>query len=84
MAIAIGFAFTNAALCPAQNLPGTQPLVQDGDLAAQMVAGIGRYLDRELDASVTARAGRWQADFSSREAYAVSYTHLTLPTNREV
>jgi len=35
-------------LLTGQPLPGTQPLVMDGDLAAQMVEGIHRYLDREL------------------------------------
>src|SRR5581483_2360681 len=32
----------------AQPLPGTNPLKRDGDLATQMVAGIDRYLMREL------------------------------------
>ena len=33
----------------AEELPGTKPLTMQGDLAAQMVAGIDRYLMRELD-----------------------------------
>ena len=31
-------------------LPNTKPLTEDGDLAAKMVAGIHKYLDRELAA----------------------------------
>lgn len=53
-------------------LDGTAPLTQEGDLAAQMVAGIGRYLDRELDGSVQKRAAHWRRDLSSPEAYARS------------
>lgn len=51
-----------------QALPGTRPLTRDGDLAAQMVAGIDRYLQRELQASVAQRAARWTLDLSSPEA----------------
>ena len=32
-------------------LPGTAALSLEGDVAAQMIAGIHRYLDRELDAA---------------------------------
>ncbi|MSS71761.1 MAG: hypothetical protein EXS64_09755 [Candidatus Latescibacteria bacterium] len=53
----------------AQPLPGTKPLATEGDLAAQMVAGMGRFLMRETDASVGQRASHWQRDLSSPEAY---------------
>src|SRR5262249_4674106 len=43
-----------------------------GDLAAQMVAGIDKYLTRELAASVAKRKQFWKQDFSSPEAYARS------------
>jgi dienelactone hydrolase len=56
----------------AAGLDGTAPLTQEGDLAAQMVAGIGRYLDRELDTSVAKRAAFWRRDLASPEAYARS------------
>ena len=36
-------------------LPGTRPLVAEGDLAAQMVAGIDRFLMRELADSAAKR-----------------------------
>ncbi len=35
----------------ASRLPGTAALTREGDVAAQMIAGIHRYLDRELDAA---------------------------------
>lgn len=41
--------FTIAGLAQeTRPLPGTGPLTESGDLSAQMVAGIGRYLDREI------------------------------------
>ena len=56
----------------AEPLPGTQPLTVEGDLAAQMVAGIDRYLDRELAASAR-RTGRRSGSLTSpRRAYAKS------------
>jgi dienelactone hydrolase len=56
----------------AQTLPGTKPLTMQGDLAAQMVAGIDKYLDRELAASVEKRKDHWKPDFSSADAYLKS------------
>ena len=56
----------------AQPLPGTEPLTMEGDLAAQMVAGMDRFLMRETDASVGQRASHWQRDLSSHETYARS------------
>lgn len=41
-------------------LPGTQLLTSSGDLAAQMVGGIDRYLDRELAALPAKRDAAWQ------------------------
>ena len=52
-----------------QALPNTQPLTLTGDLSAQMVAGIDRFLMQELDRSVEERQQFWQRDFSSVEAY---------------
>jgi dienelactone hydrolase len=56
----------------ADALPNTQPLTDDGDLAAKMVEGIGKYLDREIAASVEQRAAFWKPDFSSLVAYRKS------------
>ena len=53
-------------------LPGTAPLTLQGDLAAQMVAGIDRFLARQLEAVVGRRPGRWQRDVASHEAYETS------------
>lgn len=53
-------------------LPGTLPLTMSGDLSAQMVAGIDKFLMREIDQSVSAREKLWHRDFSSREAYEKS------------
>ena len=41
----------------ARPLPGTAPLTLQGDLAAQMVAGIDRFLARQLQAVVDRRPG---------------------------
>ncbi len=53
-------------------LPGTEPLTLQGDLSAQMVAGIDAFLLKETEKSVAARAAFWKRDFSSREAYEKS------------
>ena len=53
-------------------LPGTELLMMQGDLAAQMVAGIDRFLMREIDRSVEERNKLWHRDFSSPDAYQKS------------
>jgi dienelactone hydrolase len=47
----------------------TEPLLLEGDLAAQMVDGVDRFLLRELDQSVERRASYWNFDSSSPSAY---------------
>ncbi len=54
---------------PGEPLAGTKPLTMEGDIAAQMVAGIDKFLLREIDLSVERRAKHWKRDFSSSEAY---------------
>jgi dienelactone hydrolase len=61
-----------SAVKSADPLPGTQPLTDTGDLAAKMVAGMHKYLDRELAAAPRERQNRWKIDRSSEEAYAKS------------
>ena len=56
----------------AEPLSNTQPLDDKDDLAMKMVAGIDKYLMRELAASVEKRKAHWNPDFSSPEAYAKS------------
>ncbi len=50
-------------------LSNTQPLTLTGDLSAQMVAGIDRFLTAETNRSIGERQRLWQRDFSSVEAY---------------
>jgi dienelactone hydrolase len=52
----------------AEPLAGTEPLHNANDLSTQMVAGIGRYLDREAAAAVAARLERWKAPGLEAEA----------------
>src|SRR5438045_5387573 len=60
------------------NLAGTALLTAQGDLSAQMVAGIDRFLMREIEQSISNRPAFWQRDFSSPSAYEHS-----IETNRE-
>src|SRR6185295_16939950 len=53
-------------------LPGTQPLALQGDLSAQMVEGIDKFLLREIERSTEQRPRFWTRNFSSREAYEIS------------
>src|SRR6186997_1350394 len=50
-----------AVAAHAEPLPGTKPLENPDDLSVQMVAGIGRYLDRETAHAAEARLQRWKA-----------------------
>jgi len=43
-------------------LANTKPLTEDGDLAAKMVQGIHKYLDREIAASPKNRDAMWKAE----------------------
>ena len=58
-----------AAEKPGEPLAGTKPLTMEGDIAAQMVAGIDKFLLREIELSVERREKHWKRDFSSPEAY---------------
>ncbi|MEY2408135.1 MAG: hypothetical protein QOF48_805 [Verrucomicrobiota bacterium] len=53
-------------------LPGTKPLVAQGDLSAQMIAGIDKFLLGEIDRAAARRTNFWRRDFSSRGAYETS------------
>ena len=53
-------------------LPGTERLTMEGDIASHLVAGVDRFLLREIDASVAKRAGYFRRDFSAPEAYDAS------------
>lgn len=60
------------SIATAEQLAGTKPLTQEGDLAAQLVAGVDKFLLREIDKSVERRAKHWKYDFTSAEAYQES------------
>ncbi|APW60970.1 hypothetical protein [Paludisphaera borealis] len=53
-------------------LPGTAPLMLEGDIAASLVDGVDRFLLRKTAESVARRAGGWKRDFSSHAAYEKS------------
>jgi dienelactone hydrolase len=53
----------------ADPLPETKPLDRQGDLAVQMVAGIDKYLMRELHDAPKRRSQFWSPDYSSEKAY---------------
>jgi dienelactone hydrolase len=53
-------------------LPGTESLRASGDLASELVAGVDRFLLKEIDLSDAGRARHWRRDFSSPQAYNAS------------
>lgn len=59
-------------LAAQEALPGTSPLAMTGDLAAAMVDGMHRFLDRETAAALQNRERYWHRDYTSRAAYEKS------------
>ena len=55
-------------------LPGTKPLTAEGDVAAQMVDGINRFLETATAASVEKRSTLWKRDYKSAQSYEQSVT----------
>jgi dienelactone hydrolase len=53
-------------------LAGTRPLTGSGDIASELVAGVDRFLLKQIRESTTQRARYWRRDFSSPEAYSES------------
>jgi dienelactone hydrolase len=62
----------SAAADPVVPLPGTAPLTTEGDLTDQLVAGVDRFLLKQIDQSVGRRARHWHRDLSSRDKYETS------------
>jgi len=60
------------AASAAELLPGTQPLTLQGDIASNLVAGVDRFLLREIELSVARRAAFWRRDLSSPSNYTAS------------
>src|SRR5205814_6634627 len=50
-------------------LPKTEALTTKGDIASELVAGVDRFLLKQIEKSVEDRAKFWKRDFSSPEAY---------------
>src|SRR5260221_746421 len=59
------------------HLANTRLLAEPGDIASNLVAGVDRFLLRELDRSQERRGRYWHRDYSSVEAYS-----LSVETNR--
>ena len=53
-------------------LPGTKPLTWRGDIASRLVAGVDKFLLREIDRAAAERDKHWKRDLSSHRAYARS------------
>jgi dienelactone hydrolase len=53
-------------------LPGTLPLSMTGDIAGELVAGVDRFLLKQLDLSTARREKYWKRDFSFPKAYDAS------------
>ncbi|MGL4553993.1 MAG: dienelactone hydrolase family protein [Gemmataceae bacterium] len=61
------------ALCAAPDpLPGTKPLTMTGDIAEQLVAGVDRFLLKQIDQTAKGREKLWNRDFTSAGAYVKS------------
>ena len=70
-AFAVWFALVTIADAQV-TLPDAPPLVLEGDIAAQLVEGVDRFLLREIEQSVERRAQFWHRDLSSPAAYDAS------------
>ncbi len=55
-------------------LEGTRRLEMEGDLASELVAGVDRFLLRQIEQSVAGRARRWKRNFESAAKYDESVT----------
>ncbi len=66
---AFALAFSLRLFAAEEHLPKTEPLTMSGDISAQMVSGISRFLDAETERSIERRKSRWHYDFTSIAAY---------------
>ncbi len=58
-----------APLVAQSELPGTEPLAPESVDPADMVAGIGQFLSRDISAAREAREQKWKPDVSSLDAF---------------
>jgi len=66
--VAAAAAFARAA-ADGPPLPGTKALTWKGDIASRLVAGVDKFLLREIDKAAADRAKHWKRDPSSAAAY---------------
>lgn len=69
LALVVG-AWWPACCAAAEPLPGTQLLTIEGDIAAQLVAGVDKFLLRKIDESAAARDNAWPRNFATPEERA--------------
>jgi hypothetical protein len=53
-------------------LPGTKPLLMEGDLSAKMLDGAHKFIEGKINSSIANRLKLWNRDFTSRQAYELS------------
>ena len=64
--------FTSPTWGEAPGLPDTRPLTMEGDIASELVAGVDRFLLRQLAESQGNRGRYWNRDTASPRAYSQS------------
>ena len=68
-----GFWFlASASSAEADTLPGTDALTADGDLAAQMVTSLDKFVAQAVEDSFESRQQLWNRDYRSHAAYVDS------------
>ncbi len=69
----LGLCFLSAHAATADDandrLAGTKPLTMEGDIAAGLVAGVDKFLLREIDQAIERQDTFWKRDFDSAEKY---------------
>ena len=55
-----------------QVLPGTKPLMMEGDLSIKMLEGAHKFIEKKIDESIAKRLKLWNRDLTSKEAYEKS------------
>ncbi len=53
-------------------LPGTKPLLREGDLSAKMLEGAHKFIEGKIKGSIGNRLKLWSRDLTSKEAYESS------------